>query len=190
MNEIQLLPWSEIGHVLSLLAFGFSVLAAGIGFSRRGCWKPSISSGRPARDARGGPLQHPIDLDLGACLPGARFFRLNSFWQNSSTQTPLFYMLTGIWGGQSGSLLFWSWLMAVFTAISLLRPWRAHADLIPHFTAVCAIVTGFFLFLASFIANPFELLEVMPTEGNGLNPLLQHPGMPSIRPRSIWVSRA
>jgi cytochrome c-type biogenesis protein CcmF len=39
----------------------------------------------------------------------------------SNRAAPLFYRVTALWGGQDGSLLFWSWLMSIFAALVLLR---------------------------------------------------------------------
>ena len=113
-------------------------------------------------------------------------FSLLYVWRTSSTTTPLFYLMTGVWGGQAGSLLFWSWLVLVFASVALLTRWRADAALLPWFTAVCASIAAFFLFLVVFVASPFERLAVLPVEGNGLNPLLQHPGM-AFHPPTLYL---
>jgi cytochrome c-type biogenesis protein CcmF len=116
----------------------------------------------------------------------AHDFSITYVWQTSSTTTPDLYLLTGVWGGQSGSLLFWSWLLAGFAAIAVVARWRADSVLLPWFTAVCAAVLAFFLGLVLFVANPFDRLAVLPVEGNGLNPLLQHPGM-AFHPPTLYL---
>jgi cytochrome c-type biogenesis protein CcmF len=114
----------------------------------------------------------------------------------SSSTLPLYLKLTALWGGQSGSLLFWSWLLAGFSLAFSLRKWKAERDLLPFSLLVIFLVLGFFLFLNVFLETPFlrfwhlpdggRVLSVfqpdgawplMPQEGQGLNPLLRHPGM-------------
>src|SRR6185503_12363707 len=43
--------------------------------------------------------------------------------------------------------------------------------------ATLAAVCGFFAALMLFAANPFQVLDVLPGDGRGLNPMLQDPGM-------------
>ncbi len=104
-------------------------------------------------------------------------FSIAYVWKTSSLTTPPLYLMTALWGGQEGSLLFWSWLLAGFAALALARPWRADVGLLPWFAAVSAVVLAFFLALVVFVANPFARLDVVPADGSGLNALLQHPGM-------------
>ncbi|MCP4403935.1 MAG: heme lyase CcmF/NrfE family subunit [bacterium] len=47
----------------------------------------------------------------------------------------------------------------------------------PYVNLTLTIVTVFFLILLTFITNPFETLIRVPADGQGLNPLLQNPGM-------------
>ncbi|MBI5349111.1 MAG: hypothetical protein HZB77_07305 [Chloroflexi bacterium] len=42
----------------------------------------------------------------------------------SSSTTPWYLKITALWGGQAGSLLFWSWLMSAFTSAVMLRNWK------------------------------------------------------------------
>jgi cytochrome c-type biogenesis protein CcmF len=41
----------------------------------------------------------------------------------TSTSMPLYLKITALWGGQAGSLIFWSWLMAAFASAVTLRKW-------------------------------------------------------------------
>jgi len=167
---------AELGYLALVLAWAAAVFAAfsssvgaTYGMGRL------VASGRRALLAAAGLST----VAVGALLVAfARHdFSIAYVWQTSSTTTPPFYLVTAVWGGQSGSLLFWSWTLALFAATAIARRWRADAALMPWFTAVCGAVLGFFLTLTAFVANPFERLTVLPFEGNGLNPLLQHPGM-------------
>ena len=114
----------------------------------------------------------------------------------SSSSMPVYLRMTALWGGQSGSLLFWSWLMAAFASAVTLRKWDRDREFLPWVILVCLITLAFFLLLNLFVDNPFISLWQTPTnniitsmfhpagatlftpqDGNGLNPLLRHPGM-------------
>jgi cytochrome c-type biogenesis protein CcmF len=97
----------------------------------------------------------------------------------SDSFLPLFYRITAFWAGQAGSLLFWAWSTALFGAAFCLTP--SYRALTPstrlHYWIFFLSVMSFFLLLLTCWSNPF--LEAVPTpeDGNGLNPLLQNPGM-------------
>jgi cytochrome c-type biogenesis protein CcmF len=114
----------------------------------------------------------------------------------TSRDMPAYLKLTALWGGQSGSLLFWTWLLAGFSAGFLLRKRQEAPTLLAWFLLVVFISLAFFLMLNVFFEIPFErfwrlpdgglVLSVfqspgakalIPRDGQGLNPLLRHPGM-------------
>ena len=120
-----------------------------------------------------------------------------SFVHNvTSLEMPLYLLLTALWGGQSGSLLFWSWLLAGFSLFFALYKWQDAADILPWALIVVFFTLGFFLMLNVFMESPFNRFwhlpdgnlalsvlqpagawPVFPQDGQGLNPLLRHPGM-------------
>jgi cytochrome c-type biogenesis protein CcmF len=105
----------------------------------------------------------------------------------SDIAQPLFYKLTSYWGGLDGSIMFWSFLLAVFGAIAVRVNREVHRELIPYVVAVISIVQMFFLFLMVVHNNPFETyLTQVPADGRGLNPLLQNPYM-VIHPPSLYI---
>jgi cytochrome c-type biogenesis protein CcmF len=101
---------------------------------------------------------------------------------------PLFYKLAALWGGQKGSLLLWTWLLSIFSAIIVYKNRHRAGDLVPYALVIMTLTTVFFLLLNKFVANPFDTLAMQgeagtpltpftPQDGRGLNPLLQHPEM-------------
>jgi cytochrome c-type biogenesis protein CcmF len=93
---------------------------------------------------------------------------------SDSTQ-PLFYKLTSYWGGLDGSIMFWVSLLSAFGAIAVYVNRQRHRELIPYVVAVISVVEMFFLFLMIVHNNPFSTyLTQNPTDGAGLNPLLQN----------------
>jgi cytochrome c-type biogenesis protein CcmF len=84
------------------------------------------------------------------------------------------YVLAAFWAGMEGSQLLWLWLLALFTALLLLRRPTWDRQLRPYAMAVLAFTQAFFALLLVVISNPFELLPMLPAEGVSLNPLLQN----------------
>jgi cytochrome c-type biogenesis protein CcmF len=95
----------------------------------------------------------------------------------SSRSLSFRYTFAALWGGMEGSLLFWTFLLTAFAAVALIRA-RARTDrLVAWAGAVLAGVAVFFLALLVGPADPFTKVADVPTDGQGLNPLLQSPGM-------------
>ncbi len=66
------------------------------------------------------------------------------------------------------------------------RKWDEQRELMPYALMVASLTQIFFLFLVVFIETPFARLDVVPPDGNGLNPLLRHPGM-IIHPPMLYL---
>lgn len=104
----------------------------------------------------------------------------------SSLGMPTYLKITALWGGQAGSILFWNLLLAVFLFAAMLRQWRGEEHLVPLVVFVLAVTQGFFLLVTNFLENPFNRLAMIPADGQGLNPLLRHPGM-IIHPPMLYL---
>jgi cytochrome c-type biogenesis protein CcmF len=104
----------------------------------------------------------------------------------SSTTLPTIYKITSLWGGQQGSLLFWTWLLSIFTSIAAFQNRRRNPEIAPYALAVMAAVAIFFLGMLNFVTRPFDLLATIPAEGSDLNPLLQNYWM-AIHPPSLYT---
>ncbi|WP_374763200.1 heme lyase CcmF/NrfE family subunit [Yunchengibacter salinarum] len=104
-------------------------------------------------------------------------FSLKVVTANSHTAKPLLYKISGTWGNHEGSLLLWVLILALFAA---LIAWRGQKLPIRFRARVLAVqnllALGFLLFIL-LTSNPFERLSPAPGEGQGLNPLLQDPGL-------------
>lgn len=106
-------------------------------------------------------------------------FSLSVVANHSSIETPNFYKFTAMWSSQEGSLLLWASLLAVVSSISLYVTRHKLRDVVPWATAVMLGIAVFFTGLMLFAGgvNPFAVLNEIPRDGTGLNPLLQHPSM-------------
>ena len=107
----------------------------------------------------------------------ANDFSLEYVVKYSSRSLESAYLLGAFWGGMEGSLLFWTLLLTGFSAIALRRVRGADPQLVSGAGAVLAGIGIFFLVLLTLPASPFVEMASIPTDGSGLNPLLQSPGM-------------
>ncbi len=105
----------------------------------------------------------------------------------SDRNMPLFYLLSAVWGGQEGSLLFWVWLLAIASATAVHVNRERLRETLPQAMVMLTAVQVFFCLLLLLISNPFDtFLAGTPVEGRGLNPLLQHPMMVA-HPPALYI---
>jgi cytochrome c-type biogenesis protein CcmF len=105
----------------------------------------------------------------------------------SDSIQPLFYKITSYWGGLDGSIMFWVFLLSIFGSIAVYVNRERYRELIPYVVATISSVQMFFLYLMVVHKNPFTTyLAAAPTEGTGLNPLLQNYWM-AIHPPSLYT---
>lgn len=115
-----------------------------------------------------------------------RDFSLELVANHSSRDLPLLLTLTAVWSGQAGSLLFWTWILSLYGVVAILRNWAFNRDLMPYVIGVLMTLQIFFAFMLNFISSPFKLMDVIPLDGAGLNPLLTHPLM-SAHPPLLYL---
>lgn len=166
----------EMGQFALALAWALALVQAVLGLA--GAARGSVGAMAAARRAA---LAQCAALVLAyACLTAA-FLRIDFsvllVAANSSTRTPWFYRLTGVWGNHEGSMLLWALSLSLWQAAvagfsrSLTAAFRARV-----LGVLGTVSVGFLAFLI-LTSNPFERLVPMPGEGRDLNPLLQDPGM-------------
>lgn len=86
-------------------------------------------------------------------------------------------LLSAFWGGQAGSLLFRTWMLTIFTGAAVLVQRGRERSLLALMLATLAVVEVFFLLVVLVSSNPFAVQLPVPTDGQGLNPLLQDEAM-------------
>jgi len=175
----------NIGYIAATLALVLAVYAAvvsAVGGQRR--IPELVDSARNAAFGVTGFLTLAVVIIEYLLITG--HYQTQYVFEVSNRAAPLFYRVTALWGGQDGSLLFWSWLMSIFAAMVLLKKWGSMRILMPYVITVTQVTVAFFVGLVIFVANPFHQLDFFPPDGSGLNPLLRHFGM-VIHPPVLYI---
>ncbi len=113
-------------------------------------------------------------------------FSLITVYENSHSLKPIFYKISGTWGNHEGSLLLWVIILVLFSFIFLLTN-KNHPKDYRIYTLVTqnVLIIGF-LFFILFNSNPFSPITPTPSEGLGLNPILQDPAL-AIHPPLLYI---
>src|SRR5438270_13811434 len=104
-------------------------------------------------------------------------FRYSYVAQYSNRAMSTAYKFSAWWGGQEGSLLLWSWLLATYSAVAIFTNRRKLRDVMPIVVAVVMTVEAFFVSMITFVASPFHVLMVGKGvidvgDGQCMNPLM------------------
>ncbi|MBZ0295046.1 MAG: cytochrome c biogenesis protein CcsA, partial [Anaerolineae bacterium] len=203
---------AEIGFFAQLLAFLAAIYALGASFwGERQHNETLVISGRNGVFVAFGMLLVATgSLQLALVI---QQYDIAYVWSVSSPSMPDFYRVTALWGSQAGSLLFWCFLMGLFSAIAVAINWRNHRRLMPYAIVYMMAVLAFFIGLSMFFENPFNRWWIMSSgtadqqvvsavlqpagtvapaarslaeSAQGLNPLLRHFGM-AIHPPMLYL---
>ena len=178
---------SDLGSLALLLALGVAALGAGAGAFAG--WRERADWSRVAQRC----VLLVFALASLAMLALFHAFATHDYSleyvaSHSARSMALQFRLAALWGGQAGSLLLWLWMLTAYGAAAVGASRRTSARLVPWVCTMLLANAAFFLVLLNFVTNPFERLapgDVL-SDGNGLNPLLQHPVM-MIHPLMLYT---
>ena len=107
-------------------------------------------------------------------------------YNNSHTEKPFFYKISGVWGNHEGSLLLWLLVLVLFLFLFILDT-KNYDNKYKLLTVIFQeiIILGFLLFII-ITSNPFDYIFPAPLEGLGLNPILQDPAL-AIHPPILYI---
>ena len=176
---------AELGHYALVLALAVALVQ---------CILPiwGAQRGNPSFIALAPPaalMQCALLILSFACLTAAYVtsdFSVVNVVQNSHSAKPLIYKISGVWGNHEGSLLLWTLILSVFGAAVALFG----GNLPPALRARVIGVQGFigigFLLFMLLTSNPFLRAIPAPPDGQGLNPILQDPGL-AVHPPMLYL---
>ena len=105
---------------------------------------------------------------------------------NSNSAKPFLYKVAGAWGNHEGSMLMWVTILAIAGAfVALFSRRTGERTLAAALGSQAILALGFYAFLL-FASNPFARLFPAPPDGQGLNPLLQDPGL-AFHPPTLYL---
>ena len=166
----------ELGHFALILAL-FVSLAQGvvplIGASRRNASLMAVA--RPASIT----VFLLVLLAMAALMHAyvTSDFTVVNVVQNSHTDKPLLYKISGVWGNHEGSMVLWVFMLSFCAAAVAVFSGNLPPVLQARVLAVQGLIAVGFLLFILFTSNPFLRIFPPPLNGNGLNPVLQDPGL-------------
>jgi len=179
---------AELGHFALLLALflsGYAVFA-----DLLGAWRKDTGSVRSGRNATIASLVclTVSMITLWLLLVGSDF-SVSYVADHTSKALPIVYRISALWAGAGGSLLLWLWLQVGFVVLLFCRLDKTKRLFAAVARAAANVVSVFFLLVLVLDKNPFALSVVVPADGSGLNPLLQHPAM-ALHPPTLFIGYA
>jgi len=165
--------FNQIGYVALALALGVSLygMIAGAMSARSGnrSWQESARRGIYV-------VTGLVTIASAALLYALATddFTLRYVVTHTERNLPLLYKLAAFWGGQNGSILFWILVLGIYASVAARQLRRQNQALAPYVLAILHGVLAFFLILSLFAANPFQVMNFVVQDGQGLDPLLQN----------------
>jgi cytochrome c-type biogenesis protein CcmF len=178
---------AQLGHILILLAIGaaaFNVVATGTAYWRpnRAAW---LETAHNATFVSWAFIAAACALLISAFVTDN--FSLAYVWENSNRAQPLPFKISALWGGQGGSLLLWTFVLATYALVVSRGGRKTGQSLVPIAVSVIGVTMMFFAALVAFRENPFMIMDgAIPQDGRGMNPLLQNYWM-QIHPPTLYI---
>ena len=175
----------ELGHFALVLALALALIQSSVPF-----WGAMQRDPRLLAVAPPAAITQFLLIGLAfAALVQAHVtddFSLLNVVENSHSQKPLLYKVTGVWGNHEGSMLLWVLILSLFGASVAAFGGNLPDRLRGLVLSVQAWIATAFLVFILFTSNPFLRIERPPAEGNDLNPVLQDIGL-AIHPPLLYL---
>lgn len=106
--------------------------------------------------------------------------------QNSHSEKPMLYKISGVWGNHEGSMLLWVLILSFFSSMvasfGKQLPQRLKTLILTSQNAIAFLFLSFIIFTS----NPFIRAIPAPLQGKDLNPILQDIGL-AIHPPLLYL---
>ena len=175
----------ELGHFALILALFVSVVQSVVPLVGAARANPAwMATARPCALATFGLMA----LAMGALTYAyvTSDFSVVNVAQNSHTDKPLLYKISGVWGNHEGSMVLWVLMLAICSGAVALFGANLPPTLKARVLAVQAMITVGFLLFILFTSNAFKRALPAPANGLGLNPVLQDPGL-AVHPPFLYL---
>ena len=166
----------ELGHFALILAMLLAALQAFFGIAgpalKRERWTAAVT---PAVAG-----QVVMVSTAMACLVAsfvANDFSVVYVVQNSNSALPVFYRVAAVWGAHAGSLLLWIFLLGCWTVAAAIGTAKLPRDFAARVLGVLGTISLGFLLYTIITSDPFLRVNPPWPDGQGLNPILQDPGL-------------
>ncbi|HET7547802.1 MAG TPA: heme lyase CcmF/NrfE family subunit [Usitatibacter sp.] len=166
----------ELGHFALAVALALAIAQASFSFI-------GAATGRRALMASSRSIATGQFLFMGAAFAALAYafvtsdFSVLNVAQHSNSKLPWYYRFAATWGSHEGSMLLWSFMLAIWTFAVAVFSRHLPERLVARVIGVMGLVSAGFLLFILLTSNPFERLIPAAAEGQDLNPLLQDPGM-------------
>jgi cytochrome c-type biogenesis protein CcmF len=176
---------AEIGHFALVLAVLLSVLQALLPLigARRG--DPGLMAAGSFAGAGAFVFVALAFAALTWCF-AASDFSVSLVAAHSQLAKPLLYKITGVWANHEGSMLLWALILCLFSAAIIAFGGNLPERLKARVLAVQGLIGAGFLVFILATSNPFQRLAEPPGDGNGMNPVLQDPGL-ALHPPFLYL---
>ena len=104
-------------------------------------------------------------------------FSVINIAENSAIAKPLLYKITGTWGNHEGSILLWGLILGICGGLVASFGRNLPSSLRARVLGVLGGTSAGFLLFCLLTSNPFLRAFPAPPDGQGMNPLLQDPGL-------------
>ena len=167
---------AEIGHIALILAFVVAIAQSVLPMVGAAQNAPRLM----AFGDRAAIAQFVLTAFSFACLTAVFLtsdFSVKLAVNHSHSAKPLLYKISGVWANHEGSMLLWVLILAIYGAMVPVFGKHLPSGLKARALSVQGMLAVGFMGFLLLTSNPFERLVPVPLDGNGLNPLLQDPGL-------------
>ncbi len=175
----------ELGHFALILALVIVLMQAALPLA--GAARNNVQWMQLAR-----PLAYAQSLFLLLALASLTWsfvvsdFSVRYVAMNSNLALPIAYRISAVWGGHEGSLLFWAFVMGLWSTAVALFSRKLPLDTVARVLGIMGIISIGFLLFMLMTSNPFARLIPAAMDGRDLNPLLQDPGL-ALHPPFLYM---
>jgi cytochrome c-type biogenesis protein CcmF len=166
----------ELGHFALILALCLAVLQASVplyGASKNHAGLMAV--GQSAAVAQFVLIALAFAVLVNAYVTSD--FSVVNVVENNHSAKPMLYKVTGVWSNHEGSMLLWVLILSLFGAAVALAGDNLPPGLRARVLAIQGMIGVGFLTFILFTSNPFLRVNPAPLDGQGMNPVLQDPGL-------------